>query len=625
MAVANSSQRDQILGYVRDCRTRSERVSASFKARLPRYYELWRGLYTGTASVTKNDVHLPLIFATIQTDVARKLATSFGQWPPINYVGYGEDDVSVARKHDSLFSAQFRDANGLRKEYLNLLRADLYGRAISRIMWDHKEEVQTREEWKALPLSGDRVRQIMRARVVTFDGPNYEPVDLLDAMPCPGYLFEDDMPWYQIRYYLTIDQAEFLASEQGGRIFDAAEVARIKRDGGAAAFRQDEALIRRFEARTGWQTQPESDKNLQVLEIIEHYGHAPQGLGIGSTNTIITTANNEKYLLRAEDTPFRNRKKPIISTTPTMDPSYYWAPGKAEVAEKMQIVANRFINQQLDAADVVIHPTVVYDQRKLVNPRNMQIGPGRAIATHGPPGDVFTPLQFDMRGLNVSAAQVSQMWAMMQMGSGIMEGPVMGFDSGKSDRTTARQFVGEREAAGTRLMAESVMYESLYLEPLADWFASLNSYLLEVPRQLLILGDAATNDPVTGQPIQTTRETIYGWDLGTQYTARAMGSTSTITKSAKQQNDLTMFQVLAGAQPALMGAFNMVNFLRQMLRSLDYKNVNELIQKQPQVAEMLAGSGMEGAGAVPESDPSAGMLQAMGGEGGGPSIAGLLG
>ena len=228
--------RDQVIGYVRDFRARSERYSASFKKQLPRYYELWRGLYTGTASITKHDVHLPLIFSTIQTLVARQMATEFGQFPFVNFMGAGPDDAPIARKNDALFAAQFRDARGLRKEYTNILRGELYGRSVARTMWDHKEEIQTREAWKALPLSGDRVRQIQRARVVTFDGPNYELVDLLDCFPWPGFMDEHDMPGYAVRYYMTLDQAEFMASDAGGNVFDRSEIERLKRDNANAAF-----------------------------------------------------------------------------------------------------------------------------------------------------------------------------------------------------------------------------------------------------------------------------------------------------------------------------------------------------------------------------------------------------
>jgi hypothetical protein len=620
----SNQQRDAVLGFVREVRQRSERYSESAKRKMPRYYELWRGYYTGTAASSKNDVHLPLIFSTIQTDIARKMATSFGQRPFINFVGYGPDDASVARKHDALFDAQFRDARGIQKEYLTHLRADLYGRAVSRVMFQHKEEIHTRTEWTQLPLSGERVRQIMRAKVTTFDGPNHEPVDLLDCFPWPGFQFEEDMPGYAVRYYMTIEEAEYMASEAGGKAFDASEIARIKRDQAESAFRQDEALIKRFEARTGWSDSAMNSKHCPMLEIIEYYGYAPRGLVPGVSKAIITTANNEKYLLRAKDLPYAHRQIPIISTSPTPDPHYYWAPGKAEVAEKMQIVGNKFLNMQLDGAEITVHPMMVYDRRKMVNTRALVSGPGRIFGVDGPPGDALMPVPFDMRGLGMAANQVAQMWQFMQMGSGIVDDAVMGMAGGSgSDRQTAREFVGRREAAGTRLMLESIMYEASYLERLADMYASLNAQFLEVPRQVLILGDNASTDPVSGDPIPATRETIHGWDLGTQYTARAMGSASSITKSAKQQNDLTMFQILAGAQPMVAGAINMVNFLRQMLRNLDYQNVNELVRKVPQVQDMMESNGFSDISQVPETDPSAGMMAPVAG-GEGPAIAGMM-
>jgi len=56
----------------------------------------------------------------------------------------------------------------------------------------------------------------------------------------------------------------------------------------------------------------------------------------------------------------------------------------------------------------------------------------------------------------------------------------------------------------------------------------------------------------------------------------------------------------------------MVNFLRQMLRNLDYPNVNELIQKVPQVQELLARAGIEGTSGVPQDAEGLGQMM-MGG------------
>lgn len=605
--------RDQLIGMVRDRRNASENYGKGFRAKLPRLYDLWRGVYTGNHVPTKNNVHIPMIYSTIWSDAARKMATSFSSFPFLSFRGFGPDDAATSRKQESICDAQFRDARCIEKELVTFVGGDLYGTAVSQVMWDHKEEVRSRTGWQSKPISGEKVRQIMRERVTTFDGPNYRNVDLLDFFPCPNFRSIHDMPWVIVRYYLDIDEVEFLASEEGGRVFDAAEVARLKREGGVTKGRQDEMLLRRFEARTGFSDANRyMDKWSRPVEIIEMWGRIPRSLSgpIGSTNVVISVAN-DGFLLRSAENPNHHQMKPFVVHQPTPDPHYFYAPGKAEVAEKLQTTINRIVNQLLDAGDLVIHPMFMYNRQKGINTRNLVAGPGRIFGTDGNPNEAIAPVPFDMRGMQIGAGQIQMLWQFLQMGSGIQEDTIMGLSGpGGSDRQTAREFMGRREASGTRLMLESVLYEASYLEPLGNMFMSMNQQLLEVPREVLILGDAAKADPVTGEDIPVSREIVNGWDLSRSYSARALGSTMSISKSARQQTDLQVFQVLAGAQPFVAGAVNMVNFLRQMFRNLDYPNVNEFLRKVPQLDEILQQRGMQGGvGAVPESNN----LQALAG------------
>jgi len=597
------------------------RYGHSFRQKLPRLYDLWRGVYTGNYMPTKNNVHIPMIYSTIWSDAARKMATSFSSFPILSFRGYGPDDVSRARKQESICDAQLRDARCIEKELVTFIGGDLYGTAVSQAMWDHKEEVRTRTDWRAKPLSGEMVRQIMRERVVTFDGPNYRNIDLLDFFPCPNFRSVYDMPWVIVRYYLDLDEVRFLASKEGGQVFDAAEVARLEREGEMAAGRNDEMLLRRFEARTGFSNQDRfADKWSRPVEIIELWGRIPSDLAgpIGSTNVVISVAN-DGFLLRAADNPFHNRLKPFFVHQPTPDPHYFYAPGKAEVAEKLQVTINRIVNQLLDAGDLVIHPMLMYNRQKGINPRQLVAGPGRVFGTDGPPSEALAPIPFDMRGMSIGAGQVQMLWNFLQMGSGVQEDTIMGLTGSGGKEQTAREFMGRREASGTRLQLESVMYESNYLEPMGNWFMSANEQLLEVPRQVMILGDAAKADPVSGEDIPVSRETVNGWDLIHAYSARALGSTMSISKQARQSTDLTVFQILAGAQPFVAGAVNMTNFIRQMLRNLDYPNVNEFVKKVPQLEEILAQRGVQGgAGAIPESNDLQGLM-ALAGQTSGPA------
>jgi hypothetical protein len=614
--------RDQLIGMVRDQRAASARFGASFRQKMPKLYDLYRGVYTGQHMPTKNNVHIPAIYSTILSDTARKMATSFSSFPVLSFRGFSDDDSAIARKQESICDAQFRDARCIEKELVTFVGGDLYGTAVSQTYWDHKEEVVNRTGWNAKPLSGERVRQIMRERVTTFDGPNYRNVDLLDFYPCAGYRSIHDMPYVIVRYYLDMDEVEFLSTEEGGKIFDAAEVARMKRDGSMAKNTGDEMLMRRFTARVGFSDQDRfADKWTRPVEIIERWGRIPRSLSgpIGTTNTVISVGN-DNYLLRAAGTPHHHQQKPFVVHQPTPDPHYFYAPGKAEVAEKMQVTINRLVNQLLDSGDMVLHPMFIYNRHKNLNTRKMIAGPGAIFGVDGPPGDALAPVPFNMSGMQIGAGQMEMLWRFIQMGSGVQEDTIMGMGAGGGDRQTAREFMGRREASGTRLMLESVMYESTYLEPLGNQFMSMNAQLLEVPREVLILGDAAKADPNTGQDIPISRETVEGWDLVRSYSARALGSTMSISKQARQATDIQVFQILAGAQPFVAGAVNMTNFIRQMLRNLDYPNVNEFVKKVPDINAIVEQAGIKGGvGAVPEAGDMAGMQALAGNMGAGPT------
>jgi len=424
-----------------------------------------------------------------------------------------------------------------------------------------------------------------------------------------------------------MDECEFLASEEGGRVFNASEVARMKRTGEMSAGRNDEMLLRRFEARTGYSTQDRfADKWSRPVEIIEMWGRIPRSLsGPSASPNVVISVGNDGYLLRGIDNPHHNRMKPFFVDQPTPDPHSFYAPGKAEVAEKLNITINRIVNQLLDAGDMVIHPMLMYDRRKGLDPRKMITGPGHVFGTDGPPGDAMAPIPFDMRGMSIGASQVQMLWNFLQMGTSVQEDTVMGMVSGGGNRQTAREFMGRREASGTRLMLESVLYEAMYLEPLGNWFMSANEQYLDVPRTVMIMGDAATEDPVSGRPIPISRETVNGWDLVHAYSARALGSTMSISKQSRQSIDMTVFQILAGAQPMVAGAVNMVNFIRQMLRNLDYPNVNEFVKKIPSVEEILQQRGINGgASAIPESNDLQGLMGLIGQSSGADTNAGAM-
>ena len=604
------SKKEQLVNLALSFRDSSERYSRSWRLKQPELYDIWRGHTTGTYTPTKNNVWIPLIYSTIWSDVARKIATHFAKWPVIGFEGFGDEDSATARKQEALVNAQLYDADMLSKEVRTFLSGNLYGTAISKLRWDHQEEVTSRTELIETPVDRTTLRLKKKGQLVTFDGPNYDPIDLLDFYDQPG--FKDingpsGMRRCGHRFYLDIDDCRFLASAAGKKIFDEDEVNRMIREDAVRTPRNDEAQQRRFDSEQGMTgVLYGGDVSSRPVEIFEVHGFVPQEFAHffgGATNVVLTIAN-DRYLLRARENPHDHRQKPFLQFSPNPDPHYFRAPGKAEVAHQLQIAANRFVNHQLDAADLLVHPMFAFNRQMGINTRNLWAGPGRIFGVDGDPSKAIVPINMDYKGLQAGGSAAASMWEFIQMGSGVQEDTVMGMGAGGSDRQTAREFVGRREASGTRLMLESVLYDGKYLEPLGNFFQSMNHQFLSLPRQVLILGNNALVDPVTGERLNESRVEIDAEVLNQQYASKAMGTTMHMSAETEKANKLQLFQMVASASPEVAGAFNLVNFFKDIMITFGFKNVNELVQSNPALNQ--AQQTMGGA-----SGPS-GLIEGMG-------------
>lgn len=593
-------RRDQIAGLVRARKEHSENHYSGIRRELPQYYDLYRGVQTGRHTPHKNSIHIPLIFSTIQSDVARKTQTSFGSWPIVSFVGYDPGDASLARKREALISAQMRDMGIFRKGYEVFLTADLYGTAVVRYGWDRFDQEMEVERFDKLPLSRQMVRIAERQTVTVFDGPNLIVKDLLDCFPQPGFRTIETMGWFCEQDYMDWDLIRALSEMpmSGGFFFDPKEVNRMKTDGGTTAAELD------VQDYKNWRTQSrtmveedarQSERYARPVKLITMWGRIPLELAPdGIVDRVITVANG-KYVLRNRPMPFWDGKKPFFAYSPMPDPHYFFAPGKAEVAAKLQVLANRFTNQQLDALEIFIDPVFFVNLNSGLDTRNLFIRPGKFIPMDGNPNEMILPLQPNMTGLQMGGQMTEAAWRWMQQGSGIIEDTVMG---GGAQRQTAREFLGRSEAVATRLLMESRLFEETFLEPLADAFVDLNRQFLEHEKEVFIIGQSADIDPVTSEPIPTaTRVGVSGFDLVPNYEARAMGSTTKLARSQRQQTLIFLIQAM-GQNPVAAASVNWINFFRDTLREFEIANVNEIINTPAQQAQVMqaqqAGQGQQG-------------------------------
>ena len=581
-AHGEEAYREQMCDMVVSRMKLSESYFTGVRQRFPRLYDLWRGTWTGRFHPHKNNVHIPLIFSAIWADAARKASTSLSLYPIVGFFGYGPNDSPICRRWEALISAQMKDDDMFLKQVDHIVSADLYGVAIQQHGWKRQEEMRITEAIDRLPMSGKLVRTMKKGMAVTFDGPVSESVDLLDFFPQPGVKRLTDMKWVIRRYFLDWDDILFLAKGEDP-IYDPREIARMQREGSVnSQIVDDQTMIRRFAARAGMDDESIRwmDKYSRPIEILEFWGQVPSELSPdGDLKRVITIANR-RYMLRNRPNPFWHRQLPFTAFSPTPDPHYFYAPGKGEIIEKLQIVGNRYVNQSLDAADLVIDPMWFYDRASNLNTRQLYARPGRFIPVDGDPARVVAAMQKDLSGMAVANDKIAMVREYAQMGTGIVDDAVQGL--GGDSRQTAREFIGRREAAGNRLSLEARIYEEMSLERHANMMIAMNRQFLDTPAEVSILGDSARFDPVTQMPIDMTRDTMSDEDMMQNYACKAMGASSMLSKGMKQQNLLTLLQALGTPLgQGVMGSINAVNFWRGIFREFEINNLNEIFATGP--------------------------------------------
>ena len=102
---------DRIIELVDARRMHSLRYNQATFRQLQQWYDTYRGIWKGRLAAFRNNVSIPFTFAMIQSDVARKVQSSFGSWPIVSFEGYAPEDSARAKKNEVLISAQMKDAD----------------------------------------------------------------------------------------------------------------------------------------------------------------------------------------------------------------------------------------------------------------------------------------------------------------------------------------------------------------------------------------------------------------------------------------------------------------------------------------------------------------------------------
>jgi hypothetical protein len=628
IAPNEKARQQQVVNWVNSLRITSENHYWTYRRQLPKIYNLYRGFRSGQYHVHKHKLSVPLLYTIIWSHAARIMNMVFGTTDPIRFIGASgsPEEAAIGRKFDSLFMAQWRDSKGVQKALDVLINANLYGTCPIQHGWKYEKSKILVPATDFAPLSEQTVATYIEREVINFDGPNFEIIDPLDALPQPGIKDIHDMDHFGRRYWLDFTQVKALSVPGGSRepLFDPKVVREMELTGTGATTAL--SSLKAMRGQGMWTADDETarlrERYSRPVEIVEYVGiETPtELLPADSTGTFrVLTVANGKFLLRDKTFPFLLSKRPYLACSLNPDPHYFFAPGRGEMAAQMQLGINKFTNQVLDALDVSIDPWFIFDRNAAVDPRNLFLRPGRWIPVTGNPQNVVMPGQVNLQGLSSGIETTQLLWQYMQRVSGILDESVIGVRA--PGRSTARGDLSRAEAVAVRLVLEAMLFEQQILEPLADAYMAHDKQFLIPPKEYLILGNAMKTDPQTGSSISVERGTIYPKDLTGNYSAKAVGTQLRAIRSDRIQDFLLMTQII-GQSPSLAAAASSAGWIKLIAREMGLGHeVNELLSQNPQMAELLAAVGGD-ASKIPDLNMKEGSPGAVGNLN---SLAGIVG
>lgn len=560
----------------------SLRYHGSFYSGLQANYNAYRSVVL-KPNQYRNNIALPFIFAMIQADVARKVQTSLGAWPIVTFSGYAPEDAGRAKKNEVLVSAQMKDADSIAKGVDFFLTADLYGVGIARYGW--KNLTRKNRIRKMEPITPTySVPVVHEYEAEFFNGPNWEPLDPMDVKVQPLKRRIEDMAWIIHEYWADYDD---LVEDTHGPFpyFDPARVRSLRQyPMGAGAVAQMNFRSNNYRNEQDYMAR-QTEKFAKPVHVKERWGLVPDEMAPNGVRTRCIAVGNDRVVLMNREMPFWDQQKPFLAYQPMPDPHNFYACGKVEIAKKLQDAANRLANQKLDILDHVVDPQYVMSSSAGINKDNLFSRAGRIILVDGAADDTnIRPLVPNMQGFQATYGEISSLWQFMQLGTGDND-LALGMQTG--NRETARGVLTRQENTLTRLSLEARLAEERFIEPLANAFRKMDQWWLKLPYEQKVLGSLATINPVTGLPYPQQSTTIDYDDMAPDYRARAMGASQMIGRSNRQQNFLSLLQVMS-TNPAMAQLVNWANVAREAFGLFDFPNVSDYLVSQVPMVNQIA-------------------------------------
>ena len=166
------------------------------------------------------------------------------------------------------------------------------------------------------------------------------------------------------------------------------------------------------------------DKDDSVL-ITEYYGLVPGAMladseDMGMVEAIVVIAN-ERVLLKAVESPYTMKDRPIVAYAHDVVPGQFWGRGVIEKGYNPQKALDAELRARIDGLALMTAPMMGADITRMPRNPDLRTRPGKFFLTRGRPSEIIEPIAFNAPGLQATFQNAGDLERMVQMATGAMD------------------------------------------------------------------------------------------------------------------------------------------------------------------------------------------------------------
>lgn len=415
-----SEKDNELVGFVNDhCERWRNYRDTNYLALWEEYERIFRGQWSSQDKMRDSErsrIVTPAAQQAVETRHAEIMEAIFGQGDFFDI----KDDIRDINKNPldvELIKAQLMEdfkIDKIRKSIDQIeLMAEIYGTGIGEIT----VVTDTTFVPATKPIPGEMAQAAIGVEQKTRIGVKIVPVNPKNFLFDPNGTSVDDCMGVAVEKYISLHK--IVKGQEDG----------IYRKVALGTDAEDTKLEPTQEI-----TQYQDDK----VRLLTYYGLAPRELLSKSDNEdvvdlfpeesaqdeysdmveAIVVIANESVLLKAEESPYMMKDRPVIAYQDDTVPNRLLGRGTIEKAYNMQKAIDAQVRSHLDSLALTTSPMIAVDATRLPRGAKFEVKPGKAFLTNGSPSEILYPFKFgNTDGSNLETAKAFETMLLQSTGT----------------------------------------------------------------------------------------------------------------------------------------------------------------------------------------------------------------